>query len=170
LRAVHAGCDAWINVCHLSVRTEAAIAAGQIAGQDTMISGLNHVTLAVRSLEESFHFYTRVLGLRPVARWYKGAYVLAGDFWLCLTLDAETRSGPLPEYTHVAFSVEPADFAGMVARLQSAGVSAWQENHSHGESFYFLDPNGHKLEVHASTLKARLDDLRENSPRDLVLF
>ena len=135
-----------------------------------MISGLNHTTLAVRDLEQAFRFYTDLLGLQPVARWYKGAYLLAGSHWLCLTLDPQTRSGPLAEYTHLAFSVAPVLFQAMVDRLQAAGVPSWQQNHSHGESFYFLDPNGHKLEIHASDLTSRLESLRQNSPRDLQLF
>ncbi|HTH53360.1 MAG TPA: fosfomycin resistance glutathione transferase [Edaphobacter sp.] len=137
---------------------------------DRMVLGINHVTLAVRDLDTSFVFYTEVLGLRPIARWYKGAYLEAGNDWICLSLDSETRTGPLEEYTHLAFSVEAADFAGAVERLREAGVQCWQENHSEGESFYFLDPNGHKLEVHAGDLESRLKTLRESPPRDLKLF
>ena len=135
-----------------------------------MISGLNHTTLAVRDLEQSFLFYTHLLGLQPVARWYKGAYLLAGDHWICLTLDPQMRSGPLPEYTHFAFTVAPARFPALRDRLQAAGVTSWQQNHSHGESFYFLDPDGHKLEIHDSDLTSRLASLRQNPPRDLMLF
>lgn len=105
-----------------------------------------------------------------MARWYKGAYLLAGNDWICLTLDTETRSAALPEYTHVAFTVAANDFDAMMLRLQQAGVSSWQQNHSHGASFYFLDPDGHKLEIHASDLKARLQSLRDKPPRELELF
>lgn len=31
-----------------------------------MVSGINHLTLAVRDLERSFAFYTRVVGLEPI--------------------------------------------------------------------------------------------------------
>ena len=37
-----------------------------------MITGINHVTLAVSDLERSFSFYTAVIGLRPVAKWARG--------------------------------------------------------------------------------------------------
>lgn len=33
-----------------------------------MITGINHVTLSVRDLDESFEFYTATLGLTPAAR------------------------------------------------------------------------------------------------------
>ncbi len=135
-----------------------------------MITGLNHTTLAVRDLEKSFLFYTRELGLRPVARWYKGAYLAAGNDWICLNLDSETRTAPYPEYTHLAFSVAQEEFAAMVTCLQEAGVICWQSNRSFGDSFYFLDPDGHKLEIHTSDLKARLGALQATPPKDLILF
>lgn len=135
-----------------------------------MILGINHVTLAVRDLEASFAFYAEVLRLRPIAKWYKGAYLEAGHDWICLSLDDKTRTGPHPEYTHLAFSVEAADFADAAARLRAAGVQCWQENRSEGESFYFLDPNGHKLELHVGNLESRLKSLRQSPPKELRLF
>ncbi len=128
------------------------------------------MTLAVRDLEASFLFYTKVLDLRPVARWYKGAYLVAGDDWICLNLDSEVRTAPLPEYTHLAFSVTQEEFAAMVSNLQKAGVICWQSNRSFGDSFYFLDPDGHKLEIHTSNLESRLEALQATPPRDLILF
>jgi catechol 2,3-dioxygenase-like lactoylglutathione lyase family enzyme len=135
-----------------------------------MVRGISHVTLSVRDLEVSFAFYADVVGLRPVARWYKGAYLEAGTDWICLSVDPETRTGPLGEYTHLAFAVDPVNFEAAVERLRSAGARRWQENRSPGESFYFLDPDGHKLELHASGLNDRLQALRESPPRELVLF
>jgi len=135
-----------------------------------MITGFNHLTLAVSDLEASFTFYTQVLGLRPVARWYKGAHLLAGNDWLCLTLDENTRREPLSEYTHLAFTVSQASYSTMEGRLKEKGIQLWQTNHSEGDSLYFLDPDGHKLEIHASDLSARLQSLRSAAPKDLVIF
>jgi catechol 2,3-dioxygenase-like lactoylglutathione lyase family enzyme len=58
-----------------------------------MITGVNHITLAVRNTEESFSFYTQVLGCQPVARWPQGAYLLAGNLWLALHQDQQVRAG-----------------------------------------------------------------------------
>ena len=135
-----------------------------------MICGINHITLAVRDLESSFAFYKDVLGLRPVAKWYKGAYLEAGNDWICLSLDADTRTECLPEYTHVAFTVSSENFSAVVERLRASEAQQWQENRSPGESFYFLDPNGHKLEIHDSNLSARLQALKTNPPKELVFF
>jgi catechol 2,3-dioxygenase-like lactoylglutathione lyase family enzyme len=134
-----------------------------------LISGINHITFAVRDLDRSFHFYSQLLGLRPIAKWYKGAYLEAGTDWVCLTLDPETRAASLPEYTHTAFTVSTPEFSRLVEQLQKAQVICWQDNRSPGESFYFLDPDGHKLEIHVSNLEERLRSLKAN-PKDLILF
>jgi catechol 2,3-dioxygenase-like lactoylglutathione lyase family enzyme len=135
-----------------------------------MISGINHITLSVRDLEASFTFYTTVLGLKPVARWFKGTYLQAAEDWVCLTLDPNTRTAAHPEYTHTAFTVSAADYSRLVERLRAAQAVCWQENRSHGDSFYFLDPDGHKLEIHVSNLSDRLQTLKAHPPKDLIFF
>jgi catechol 2,3-dioxygenase-like lactoylglutathione lyase family enzyme len=87
-----------------------------------MITGVNHITLAVGDVDRSFRFYVETLGSRPLARWSKGAYLLAGDLWLCLTLDEETRSSPLPEYSHIAFNVPAARFEDAAASIRASGA------------------------------------------------
>lgn len=123
------------------------------------IRGINHVTLAVSDLERSFAFYTTLLGLTPVARWTRGAYLEAGGDWICLSLDAAARTAPHPDYTHLAFSVQQADFARAADALRAQDVTLWKDNRSEGDSLYFLDPDGHKLELHAGDLRSRLESL-----------
>jgi catechol 2,3-dioxygenase-like lactoylglutathione lyase family enzyme len=86
-----------------------------------MITGVNHITLVVRDVDRSYQFYVETLGSRPLARWSKGAYLLAGDFWLCLTLDERTHSSPLPEYSHIAFSVPAPRFDDAAASIRASG-------------------------------------------------
>ena len=135
-----------------------------------MITGLSHITLSVRDLALSFEFYSGALGLQPRLRWPQGAYLSAGGLWLALTVDDTTRRGPLPEYTHLAFEVPDERFAAMAAKLRRLGVVEWQPNTSEGDSLYFLDPDGHKLEVHASTLEKRLAHARAQSRADDEFF
>lgn len=136
-----------------------------------MITGINHITVAVRSLEESFSFYREVLEFRPIMRHSKGAYLLAGNCWFCLEVDSATRKQPLPEYTHFAFSVNEADFEPMRERILSAKAKKWKENISEGDSLYFLDPNGHKLEIHVGSWKSRLELVKQKPWNDsLELF
>ena len=135
-----------------------------------MITGINHITLSVTDVARSFSFYTDVLGCRPVARWNHGAYLVAGNDWLCLSLDPETRSGPLPEYSHIALSVDAGDLAKMSERILQAGTRRWKENTSEGGSLYVLDPDGHKLELHVGDLESRLTACRAAPYEGMVFF
>jgi len=120
-----------------------------------MLTGLNHLTLSVHDLDRSVVFYRDTMGLRLHARWDRGAYLSAGDLWLCLSLDAGTAISA-GGYTHYAFSISQEDFPAFAARLRTAGVAEWQQNSSAGDSLYFLDPDGHQLEIHAGSLAQRL--------------
>lgn len=135
-----------------------------------MITGVNHITLSVRDAEESFAFYTQVLGFRPVSRWPTGAYLMAGDTWLALHLDDRVRADALPEYTHLAFTVAGHDFERLSQRITGSGAETWQANRTEGESLYFLDPNGHKLEIHASDLATRISTAKEDPWDGLEFF
>ena len=135
-----------------------------------MITGINHVTLSVRDLAESFAFYSECLGFRPVARWSRGAYLMAGDLWVALIVDAHARGEALPEYTHVAFAIGSGDFAAMAERIRASGATIFKQNVSEGESLYFVDPNGHKLEIHATGLEDRLRSMRAEPWEGLELF
>jgi catechol 2,3-dioxygenase-like lactoylglutathione lyase family enzyme len=121
-----------------------------------LLSGLNHLTLAVADLDRSFAFYKDLLGFRPAASWDTGAYLSLGELWLCLSLDGKRGADAEPDYTHYAFDIAQADFAAFRARLQGAGVIEWRRNRSEGDSFYFLDPDGHQLEAHVGNLASRL--------------
>lgn len=125
-----------------------------------MITGLNHLTLAVSDIEQSLEFYSQGLGLTGHIRWDNGAYLSAGDLWLCLSCDDPC---PKTDFTHIAFNVNAADFESFSASLKRHGVSEWKVNKSEGESLYFLDPDGHKLEIHVGSLESRLQSVREKS-------
>jgi catechol 2,3-dioxygenase-like lactoylglutathione lyase family enzyme len=128
---------------------------------DPMLIGLNHLTLAVADLERSFAFYKDLLGFRPAAIWNTGAYLALGELWLCLSLDGQRGAAPAPDYTHYAFGIAQDDFAAFRARLLEAGVVEWRRNRSEGDSFYFLDPDGHQLEAHVGSLSSRLARCRD---------
>lgn len=119
-----------------------------------MLTGLNHLTLAVTDVQRSFDFYTSVLQFHPRAKWSEGAYLSLGELWLCLSLDA--RAQARDDYTHCAFSIAQENFHAFVAMARSHGVREWKVNTSEGDSFYFLDPDGHRLEAHVGSLETRL--------------
>lgn len=132
-----------------------------------MITGLNHITLAVSDLEKSLTFYSELLNFKPLVKWRKGAYLSLGDLWLCLSLGSPDQK---LDYTHLAFSLDNSDFPRFAEKLEQMQVSQWQKNTSEGDSLYFLDPDGHKLEVHLGGLKQRLDSLKQQPYQDLEWF
>lgn len=127
-----------------------------------MLTGLNHLTLAVSDLPCSLAFYHSLLQLRLEATWDAGAYLSLPGLWLCLSLDPQRQAPAVADYTHYAFGVGAADFAALVQRLREARVPEWRDNRSEGASFYFLDPDGHRLEVHVGDLASRLRACREH--------
>jgi catechol 2,3-dioxygenase-like lactoylglutathione lyase family enzyme len=126
-----------------------------------LLTGLNHLTLAVTDLNRSVAFYHDLLQLRLEATWDTGAYLSLPGLWLCLSLDPLRNSEPAADYTHFAFSINARDFPLFVERLRSANVQEWRDNRSEGASFYFLDPDGHKLEAHVGDLVSRLAACRQ---------
>jgi len=126
-----------------------------------MLTGLNHLTLAVTDLSRSMDFYARLLHFRLVASWETGAYLALGDLWLCLSLDLARADEISSAYTHYAFSIPESEFLEFQRSLRAAGVQEWKLNRSEGDSFYFLDPDSHKLEAHVGTLSSRMAQCRE---------
>jgi len=135
-----------------------------------MIRGLNHVTLSVSDLKRSLDFYTALLGFKPAATWSVGAYLKGGDLWLCLSLDQAVRKEAPEEDTHIAFTVSDKDFGIFSRSLMERKVPVWKENRSEGRSIYFLDPDGHKLEIHVGCLESRLRFLRREPWEGLQLY
>lgn len=130
-----------------------------------MITGINHITFSVRDLSSSVEFYRDLLGMRLHVIWETGAYLTAGDTWICLSV-GETR--PANDYTHMAFSIGEKELAELHARLKQAEVEEWKQNTSEGNSVYLLDPNGHRIELHCGTLATRLAELEKVPYKGLV--
>jgi hypothetical protein len=55
-------------------------------------------------------------------------------------------------------------------RIQTAGAPIWQDNWTEGDSLYFVDPNGHKLEIHISDLATRLRSAHDAPWEGLEFF
>lgn len=116
------------------------------------ITGLNHITLTVADLPLARAFYTDVLGATLAAQGPNSAYLELGDVWLCLERGDVTERG---DDTHIALSCAASAFAPLAAHIEGH-ARVWKENVSEGDSLYFLDPDGHKLELHAGSLATRL--------------
>lgn len=92
-----------------------------------MLSGINHITLAVTDLNKSLEFYIEVLGFTGHVKWDQGAYLTIGDLWLCLASDTPCKKD---DYTHFAFSISPTDNDLFCEQLALQGVKQWKRNHS----------------------------------------
>ena len=123
---------------------------------------MNHLTLAVSNLDRSFDFYKNALELQPLVRWDCGAYFLTQKtaFWFCLNLDDTCK--PAGDCTHYAFSVDALDFDRLSENIRAYGASLWKKNTSPGDSLYFLDPDGHKLEIHTDCWNTRIAAKKRN--------
>lgn len=133
------------------------------------VIGINHITLAVSDVARSLAFYRDVLGFRARAVWQNGAYLDAGSLWLCLSHDECARTSPHPDYTHIAFTVADADYSVLSAYL-TATCPIWKEDRSEGASTYFLDPDGHRLEIHHGSLQSRLRHYRESGSAGVTIL
>jgi catechol 2,3-dioxygenase-like lactoylglutathione lyase family enzyme len=133
------------------------------------VRGINHITLSVGDLDRALHFYVDVLGCRSRARWTRGAYLEAGSLWICLELDTRAAA-PQVDDSHMALSVDAAEFAGIARTIRASGATLWKENRSEGDSIYFLDPDGHKLEIHVGDLRSRLESCRDRPYQGMELF
>ena len=132
------------------------------------VTGINHVTLAVSNIDGSIAFYRDLLGCKLRAVWASGAYLEAGSLWLCLALDDSVTERHTPDYSHLAFSVLECEFDAISSRI--AGVAKlWKDNRSEGASIYFLDPDGHKLEVHCGSLQSRLEHYRAHPSKGVTV-
>ncbi len=132
-----------------------------------MITSLNHITISVSNVETSFKFYVELLGMKPHALWNNGAYLTVGDLWFCLSQGKVTAR---KDYNHLAFSVNKNQFRNVKNKLKNENIDEWKNNSSEGYSIYFLDPDGHKLEIHSGSLESRLESLRHKPYEGLELF
>lgn len=90
-----------------------------------MLSGLNHITLAVSNLDKSLAFYTQILDFKGHVKWDKGAYLSLGDLWFCLSLDKPDVGA---DYTHYAFDIDADKFAQMESRIFENKIPQWKQN------------------------------------------
>lgn len=111
-----------------------------------------------------------MLGLQLRARWAEGAYLEAGNLWLCLSVDADASNGPNTDSTHYAFDVADADFDALVARVRDASIPEWRSDNSEGASLYILDPDLHRLELQVGDLASSLAHYRATRPAAMELF
>ena len=114
-------------------------------------TGLNHVSIHARDLEESVRFYVEVFGMEPIPTYafaFPVQYLRLGD----LQLHLFERNTDAPPYHHIGINVD--DFEGAYLRAKELGIL---ERESFFEDMYELpdgsvqmyvrDPAGNLVEI-----------------------
>lgn len=123
------------------------------------IIAMNHLCFSVSDLEASIQFYREVFGAKLLVKGRKLAYFDLNGLWVALNQEDIDRSFASKTYTHIAFTIEEADFDRMAARLKELRVNVLPgrtRDEKDKESIYFRDPDGHMFEFHTGSLADRL--------------
>lgn len=148
------------------------------------VTGINHVSIAARDLEESTRFYVEVFGMRriPTPRFATPVqWLRVGDLQLHLFLDED---GAAPARHHIGLTVDDFDaaFEAVAGRWSSEWGHDLVELPSGQVQLYFRDPADNLIELNwpdASTIDRsrypmlrRLDDVVEQTEesRTAVLY
>ncbi len=112
---------------------------------------IDHILLPAHDNEASARFFAYIMGVE-----YKGPDRHFAPVQVSETFNVAFITAP-PVPSHLGFHISEADFAGILSRLQAAGVlygndprepANMQTDHPFGgHGLFFLDANGHLYEV-----------------------
>ena len=125
------------------------------------IKGLNHFLFSVSNLENSIEFYQNVFDAKLLVKGKNTAYFDLNGMWIALNAEKDIPRNEIRySNTHIAFSIEEADFLKVHKKLMELNVNILPgrpRDKKDEKSIYFTDLDGHKFEFHTGTLQNRID-------------
>ncbi len=130
---------------------------------------IGHVVIKVRDLGRSRAFYTEVLGMEVMNDSSQAGLLFLANHGrdhhelalLEVGLQATQPDGRALGLAHIAFRLEKAEqLEAAYDELKDRGVPiSFTVNHGITDSIYFLDPDGHELEVYCDNPPAVFRDM-----------
>jgi len=119
------------------------------------IEALDHVALSVRDVERSTRWYADVLGFKRLHedKWNGiPAFVGNGDAAIALFPASEEIGSTAADRAavrtlHFAFRTDRENFSRAQDELRKRTIPFEFQDHEISHSIYFLDPDGHKIEI-----------------------
>jgi len=117
--------------------------------------GIDHVAILVRNVSAAARWYQDVLGLERLHEKVWGdhpAVVGTGGTSIALFPVAAAEPKPRPgrdtiAMRHIAFRVSATNFEQAKSHLAARGIQFTEQHHQIAKSVYFLDPDGHEIEL-----------------------
>ena len=123
---------------------------GRVTTTRPSFSGMSHISLPCRDLEESKILYSEVMGGELVHQITGFVEYKIEDIIIGVSEQPDGWTGPDDEFPHYAFFVEAQDFTPMVSWLRQNGVTTsepWTRDGIRG-LLYFCDPSGNLFEIY----------------------
>ena len=121
------------------------------ASRQPRFSGMSHVSIPCRDIEESKSFYANVMGGELVHGIQGFVEFRIEDIIIGLSEQSEGWTGPDDEYPHYAFYISGPNFELMKNLLHSYGVPNYPYRRGDTALIYFRDPSGNLFELYCDT-------------------